>query len=117
MTFRRRTKAIKEATAASKLQSRDDRAQNGVDVILISRRAWRFGEVNRDSALPHHPKRLCVVVQAGIVTVEPAGAYRAANLSTAIRDTLSTSTASDFQFLDQDIESHCVVRRKACRID
>ena len=71
--------------------------------------------MNRNSALPHHPKRLCVVVPARIVTVEPAGAYRAANLSTVIRDALSTSTASDSQFLDQDIQSHCAVRRKACR--
>jgi hypothetical protein len=72
--------------------------------------------MKRNSALPHHPKRFRVVVPAGIVTVEPAGAYRAANLSTAIRDALSTSTASDSQFLDQDIPSHSAVRRNACRI-
>ena len=71
--------------------------------------------MNWNSALPHHLKRLCVVVPAGIVTVEPAGAYRAASLSTGIPDALSTPTASDSKFLDQDIPSHYAVRRKGCR--
>ena len=60
-------------------------------------------EVNRKATRPHHPKRFRVVLPAGIVTVEPASAGRAANLSTVIPDALSTSTASDSQFLDQDI--------------
>ena len=73
--------------------------------------------MNWNSALPHHLKRLCVVVPAGIVTVEPAGAYRAANSSAVIPDALSTSTASDSQFLDQDIESQRDVSRKASDYD
>jgi len=71
---------------------------SGVDVIYFWGRAWWFDEVNRDCYLPHHSKRFHIVVPARIVTVEPATAYRAAKLSTVIRDTLPSPTASEALF-------------------